>query len=96
MHLNNCEICESLPDQYDCTDRFLVYQFTCKVCNEFYIGQTNRPFKQRFLEHKKAILKRQKTSALAEHLHNGLPNSSIIDFKLDILARCRDALDIID
>ena len=77
-----------------CNDRFLVYKFNCKKCEEFYIGQTSRPFKYRFLEHKRAIEKNRSSSALAEHRHRQGPGvSSILDFDLQILDQCRDALD---
>ena len=90
---DNCEPCEMLPKRLNCNDRFLIYKFTCKSCDQSYIGQTSRSFKHRFSEHKRAILKQQNTSALAEHNHNGPKNSSIQDFNLEILDRCNDPLD---
>ena len=96
---NECEVCEALPAKYNCSDRFLIYKFTCKICNDFYIGQTSRSFKLRFSEHKRAIAKKQAKSALAEHDHGphgtfqGPKNNSIEDFDLDILDQCGDSLD---
>ena len=42
----NCEICSSLPDNYNCEIKFVVYQFTCNHCHKSYIGKTSgsRPF----------------------------------------------------
>ena len=32
-----------------------VYKLNCSNCNKFYIGQTGRSFKQRYIEHTKAL-----------------------------------------
>ena len=41
---DNCNICTVLPCKYSCSDRFIVYKFTCNYCKEFYVGQTSRSF----------------------------------------------------
>ena len=56
----DCNICKELPPKYKCSDRFLVYKFTCNACSSFYIGQTSRPFRLRYKEHMSSIDKRDK------------------------------------
>ena len=89
----DCDICNVLPPRFICSDRFLVYQFSCRHCNDFYVGQTNRPFKFRYCEHSRAIKKFDRSSALTEHLqkhHAKLVNKSISDFKLQVIDKCAD------
>ena len=89
----SCLVCESLPNKMKCTDRFLVYKFTCHHCKDFYIGQTSRPFKHRFNEHKRAVDKGNvDSSAMAEHCLKCRPKR-LTDFDLEILDKCKDALD---
>lgn len=92
----NCEICDRLPDRILCTTRHLVYKFTCHLCNDFYIGQSNRPFKFRFNEHCRSLLNKNKNnSALAEHVlqkHHSV-NCTIDDFDLSIIDKCNDPVD---
>ena len=79
-----------MPDKLNCQDRFLVYKFTCTLCNGFYIGQTCRPFKLRFYEHKRSMSQNNLTSALADHakkVHSTKP-MNISFFDLQILSRC--------
>ena len=89
---SDCVICDALPQYYTCSDRFLVYKFTCRSCPKFYIGQTCRPFKQRFYEHRRAIASGSSMSALAEHVHER-NDLTILDFDLDILEKCGDPLE---
>ena len=63
----NCNICTRLPEKYNCDDRFIVYKFTCNLCQKFYIGETCRPLRFRYEEHKRSLEKNDKKSALSEH-----------------------------
>ena len=89
----NCNICQKLPERYSCNDRFLVYKFTCVSCGHFYIGQTCRPFKQRYHEHERAVKNNKvNDSALANHIHADSPK--VIDmYDLEVLEKCSDPLD---
>ncbi|MEL7308212.1 MAG: hypothetical protein AAGK05_10325, partial [Pseudomonadota bacterium] len=40
----NCEVCDSLPEQYVCDDKFLVYCFTCKLCKKILHRRTMPSF----------------------------------------------------
>ena len=91
----NCTICDHLPRNFNCNDRFLVYQFTCKYCSAFYIGETIRPFFNRYKEHERSLRHGNFTSALSEHAlkaHDQL-SVAICSFDLEILHRCRNAVE---
>ena len=87
----NCSICEHLPNDFTCNDRLLVYKFTCKFCNEYYIGETSRPFAQRYKEHSRSLQNQDDKSALSCHLKSVHQDqlAKIADFDLEILARCQ-------
>ena len=91
----NCHLCNVLNSNYRCNDRFIVYKFTCKLCTEFYIGKSSRPFYLRYAEHRNSINAGNKVSALSDHLlqkhqsHTG----SIDYFDVQIIDKCRDPVD---
>ena len=91
---NNCALCSLLPESLRCDDKFLVYKFTCKYCNCFYIGETCRPFRFRYSEHQRSLDARNKTSALSEHAvtHYSDVIMDIDNFKLNIIKRCTNPL----
>ena len=68
-----CTICKQIRSNStgetfnSCTDRYVVYKYTCKICNQIYIGKTARPFKTRHQEHARSIKNKSKVSALSEH-----------------------------
>lgn len=86
---DNCNVCSALPDNYGCNDRFIIYKFTCNTCHKCYIGETCRPFYQRFDEHRRSLQKRDNKSALSEHMNKdhpiGVPD--IQNFQLCVLSR---------
>ena len=85
----NCDLCERLPERHKCSDRHLVYKFTCDICEAFYIGQTSRMFSLRFKEHMRSLDKKDKISALSQHVlevHNNLQGQ--VSFKIDIIKQC--------
>ena len=92
---SDCRLCALLPNNFACSNRFLVYRFKCNLCNDFYIGQTNRPFYKRYNEHRRDLDNKNKRNALYEH---GLKNHDICDinmsnFDLDIIDRSKSAID---
>ena len=88
---DHCLPCSYLPDKYNCNDRYLVYMFTCNKCKMNYIGETCRPFFQRFDEHKRSLKARDNKSALAEHLIKDHPDidSDLQNFQICVLAKLR-------
>ena len=87
----NCEVCAQLPITYSCSDRYIVYKFTCKACDERYIGETSRPLIVRYKEHRQSLVKENCVSALSEHAlkKHAWNNPKIDRFALDVLAKCR-------
>ena len=86
----NCDICKHLPKEFSCSDRFLVYKFTCKYCSDFYVGETSRPFSCRYKEHERSLKNKNLLSALSEHAcqtHNR-SDMTIQSFDLEILRHC--------
>ena len=71
----------------DCTVKGVVYKIVCNLCNEIYVGETARPCRERFKEHRLAAKSPNiyPNEALAAHYqsqHNGEPP----DLEFDILA----------
>ena len=88
-------MCDFLPTQLSCLDRFLVYKFTCKYCLDFYIGETSRPFKYRFKEHARSLNLKDDKSALstnAKVVHSSV-QLTIEDFDLHIVSRWKTPIE---
>ena len=92
----NCSVCLSLPKHYSCTDKNVVYCYTCNICGGTYIGYTARSIKTRHNEHTRSINKADNISALSSHIctqHNSLATQLNMDnYKLTILQRCSDSV----
>ena len=77
--------------------RFIVYKFNSTDCNQFYIGETSRPFSQRLNEHKRSIKNKTLHSALSQHAlikHPSYTNDlDIIDFHLEIVTKCHSPVE---
>ena len=84
-----------MPTNYTCDDRFILYMFTYNDCKKSYIGETCRPFAQRFDEHKRSLKARDNKSALSEHLIKDHPDivGDIDNFQLCVLAKLKTPVD---
>ena len=85
-NLTNCIVCPCMSGKYDCSVKGVVYNITCDLCGEFYVGETSRPVHDRFLEHRQAATTPHKhpSNGIACHYlekHNGILPS----LKLEIL-----------
>jgi len=83
----NCSICDVLSDKYSCKSRYVVYSFKCKICNDSYVGSTNRTFSARYAEHERSIRYGDMKSALSQHIrskHNNVA-MTIKDFYVEII-----------
>ena len=91
----NCDICKRLQKKYNCEQRFVVYEFRCKLCNKCYIGQTARPFYFRYREHQYSINKSNDNSALSQHLitEHASTDKTINNFYLSFLELYRTPVD---
>ena len=67
-----------------CYTKFVVYEITCTICDQMYIGETCRTFATRFKEHLFDI-----NSAIFRHLasHDVNPRSSNLPLKWTLLDR---------
>lgn len=92
MKHDGCHICNKMPEKFFCSDRLLVYKFTCGICEGSYIGQTNRPFSIRYKEHMHSLNKKDRKSALSQHVMEAHSDLNV-DFTIDILQRCLTPLE---
>ena len=92
---HNCDLCKLLPKNHSCLDRFVVYKFTCNLCNGLYIGQTNRPFHKRYSEHKRDLSNKNTRNALYEHgtKTHDFPDIGIHHFDIDFIDKSSNAVD---
>ena len=52
---------------YSCKNKYVIYEFSCRICDQSYIGQTCRPFQVRYREHERSLRYEDQKSALSEH-----------------------------
>ena len=80
-----CDICTHIEggDKFHCASRIVVYKLQCKVCNEFYIGKTNKTIKERIIQHYNSFKNQMQTSPLWAHesyFHGRVPPLTMNDF----------------
>ena len=58
-----------LPNQISCELSDIVYLITCKTCNKYYVGETDRPFRSQIYEHKLSVTKprESRTTTVSKH-----------------------------
>ena len=85
----NCQLCEKLGDKNICTDRYVVYKYSCKICGDEYIGKTARTIKQRHNEHRNDLNKHNQNNALVQHVltRHTPPDCNIDNFDIAILSK---------
>ena len=90
----NCDVCDAVGPKFTCNDRYVVYNFNCKLCGKNYIGQTCRPLKIRSAEHCRSLKNRDRKSALSEHVQNDHIDIDVqIDqFHLSVLTKQRSSV----
>ena len=68
-----------------------MYKITCNLCKKFYIGETSRPFRLRFEEHRRSLQGGDGRSALSEHaIHDHFDLSlTADDFYFSFVAKFR-------
>ena len=80
-----CDICTHLEggDRYHCGTRIVVYRLQCRICDQFYIGKTNKTIKERISQHFNAFKNKTQSSPLWAHesyFHAGAPPQNTNDF----------------
>ena len=105
--INTCK-CQLCQNNVTCTSRNIVYQATCKHCNENYVGASGRPCGIRLREHGGSIRRKDDRSTLAKHMKEKHPRnqprnnergSETLDYKyllknynMSIISRNKDQL----
>ena len=66
---DGCQICVNMEgnDKYHCGTRIVVYKIQCRICQEFYIGKTNKSLKERITQHFNAYKSKTTNSPLWSH-----------------------------
>jgi len=75
----------------DCHRKNIVYKFTCKKCEQLYIGMTNGCICFRHNQHKQAFNRKDRNNALVEHAlknHRNVRMDFNNDFKFEVLHKC--------
>ena len=67
---------KTCPSPTICQLTNVVYEATCTLCQQTYIGQTRRKLHDRIREHTNAARKHDNTSAFGEHYANTHPNTT--------------------
>ena len=90
----NCKLCKDIGPKYMCSDKYIVYNFECKICHKNYIGQTCRPLKLRHDEHRRSLNCQDRKSALSEHsLTDHADRMMNIDnFQLSVLNKQKNSM----
>ena len=83
---------KTCPSPTICQLTNVVYEATCTLCQQTYIGQTRRKLHDRIREHTYAARKHDYTSAFGEHYANTHPNTTTPNITFKILKRTSDTL----
>lgn len=90
-----CNTCKMLV-KGRCTDKNVVYELTCTLCGEKYIGESKRPIRLRFNEHLRSAINETKLTPIGDHFascHQDLSKDEKIKsppLKVKILTRAKD------
>ena len=102
---DDCISCQAGLERALCDQRFCVYSLTCKLCQDEYVGESQRAIRKRMLEHQADARKRKKESPWGEHFlekHNEETVGKVPIFAVKVLAveesiirrRAREAIEI--
>ena len=82
---DKCAVCAT--SAIGCKIRDAVYQISCDMCGESYIGETSRSVGERFSEHYKSYESNKDSSVFVQHVEE-MHGGTIQPLRLDLLARC--------
>ncbi len=77
----------------DCLKKNLIYELTCTVCKEKYIGETQRELHTRVKEHNFATQTGRANSAMREHYEKQHTDIPPVPFTAKILETANDFID---
>ena len=73
----------SIQHHFTCTSSHLIYCISCSRCGMLYIGETGRPLRTRFGEHRRAVCANDSSQPVARHFNSG--SHVITDIKIRAL-----------
>ena len=79
------DICVDLHKHHTCEDQNVCYILECKKCKMQYIGETDRTVRERYLDHRGYV--RRKELDKATGLHFNKPGHQISDMSISVLER---------
>ena len=79
------DICVDLHKHHTCEDKNVCYILECKKCKMQYVGETDRTVKDRYLDHRGYV--RRKELDKATGLHFNKPGHQISDMTISVLER---------
>ena len=74
-----------LHKHHTCEDRNVIYILDCKKCRKQYIGETDRTVKDRYLDHR-GYVRRKELDKATDH-HFNLPGHQNSDMSISVLER---------
>ena len=93
---NRCHLCKS-GFRGGCTQKNIVYQLKCKICNSRgieteYVGETKRPLRLRYNEHVRDMLSRKEDTPMGDHFRLTHPDADDTPspFDVKVLYRAKD------
>ena len=89
-----CHSCQA-GLQSKCTTKNVVYELTCSHCGDTYIGETSRPVRLRYNEHRRNGINGEEDTPLGEHALQKHPEMDLHDISVTakILRVCKDEAD---
>ena len=87
----NCFIC-STGGKGNCRRENITYKIKCDYCDHTYIGESARNAYTRGLEHKSALVKKDKNSVLYRHITTMHNENHNITFTMSVTGSYKDAL----
>ena len=90
-----CYVCNTSEHSNNCMSKNYVYLLTCSICNDVYIGESQRLYYVRMREHYNSIINGNDSHAMGAHYLKKHSNVSVPDipFSYKIIKHCRDYVD---
>ena len=79
----SCQTCAVISGGR-CTDKNVVFEVTCKLCGNSYIGESKRPIRLRFNEHVRSMLSVTQYTPLGDHFRKEHSDVSRTKYLLEV------------
>ena len=90
-----CNTCKMIT-KGRCTDKNVIYELTCTLCGDSYIGESKRPLRLRYNEHLRSAVNETQLTPIGDHFeacHQGLSKEEKLKnppLQVKILMRAKD------